>query len=139
MDNCQMLQLVSCEIQLKMLPSMHMFSSISSARMLVFNLQGYDFAFLSTTYRSCNPEMVRWAEQLIRSHVVSCQIVFSEAWWVGTKEENPEELRLEFPKELQNVCALCDYICIFSFMLSVCLSSCMLLRFQLIGRCGGRL
>lgn len=27
-------------------------------------------------------------------------IVFSDAWWIGTKEENPEELRLEFPKEL---------------------------------------
>ncbi|KAG8378610.1 hypothetical protein BUALT_Bualt07G0003400 [Buddleja alternifolia] len=27
-------------------------------------------------------------------------IVFSDAWWVGTKEENPEELRLPFPKEL---------------------------------------
>jgi hypothetical protein len=34
------------------------------------------------------------------------QIVFSEAWWVGTKEDNPEELKLEFPKEFQNVCAL---------------------------------
>ncbi|KAH6809356.1 hypothetical protein C2S51_027139 [Perilla frutescens var. frutescens] len=27
-------------------------------------------------------------------------IVFSDAWWIGTKEENPEELQLEFPKEL---------------------------------------
>ncbi|KAK6942141.1 hypothetical protein RJ641_027518 [Dillenia turbinata] len=27
-------------------------------------------------------------------------IVFSDAWWIGTKEENPEEIRLEFPKEL---------------------------------------
>ncbi|KAK6148187.1 hypothetical protein DH2020_019099 [Rehmannia glutinosa] len=27
-------------------------------------------------------------------------IVFSDAWWIGTKEENPEELRLQFPKEL---------------------------------------
>jgi len=34
------------------------------------------------------------------------QIVFSEACWVGTKEDNPEELKLEFPKEFQNVCAL---------------------------------
>ena len=32
--------------------------------------------------------------------------MFSEAWWVGTKEDNPEELKLEFPKEFQNVCAL---------------------------------
>ncbi|CAN4087874.1 unnamed protein product [Withania somnifera] len=27
-------------------------------------------------------------------------IVFSDAWWIGRKEENPEEARLEFPKEL---------------------------------------
>jgi hypothetical protein len=26
--------------------------------------------------------------------------VFSEAWWVGTKEENPEERRLPLPEEL---------------------------------------
>ncbi|XP_028756577.1 DNA-binding protein RHL1-like isoform X2 [Neltuma alba] len=26
-------------------------------------------------------------------------IVFSDAWWIGTKDENPEEARLEFPKE----------------------------------------
>ncbi|PNY11386.1 DNA-binding protein rhl1-like [Trifolium pratense] len=27
-------------------------------------------------------------------------IVFSDAWWIGTKDENPEETKLEFPKEL---------------------------------------
>ncbi|KAG5536021.1 hypothetical protein RHGRI_023721 [Rhododendron griersonianum] len=27
-------------------------------------------------------------------------IVFSEAWWIGRKEENPEEARLELPREL---------------------------------------
>ncbi|XP_054787645.1 DNA-binding protein RHL1-like isoform X2 [Prosopis cineraria] len=27
-------------------------------------------------------------------------IVFSDAWWIGTKDGNPEEARLEFPKEL---------------------------------------
>ncbi|XP_012079415.1 DNA-binding protein RHL1 isoform X2 [Jatropha curcas] len=27
-------------------------------------------------------------------------IVFSEAWWIGTQEENPEEARLDFPKQL---------------------------------------
>ncbi|KAF8048761.1 hypothetical protein N665_2413s0004 [Sinapis alba] len=27
-------------------------------------------------------------------------IVFSESWWIGTKEDNPEEARLDFPKEL---------------------------------------
>ncbi|KAK8660280.1 hypothetical protein V6N13_051208 [Hibiscus sabdariffa] len=28
------------------------------------------------------------------------QIVFSDAWWIGKKDENPEEARLDFPKEL---------------------------------------
>jgi hypothetical protein len=28
------------------------------------------------------------------------QIVFSEAWWVGTKEDNPQEKRLPLPPEL---------------------------------------
>ncbi|KAK1404192.1 DNA-binding protein RHL1 [Heracleum sosnowskyi] len=27
-------------------------------------------------------------------------IVFSEAWWIGNKDENPDEVRLEFPKEM---------------------------------------
>ncbi|XP_038686888.1 DNA-binding protein RHL1 isoform X1 [Tripterygium wilfordii] len=27
-------------------------------------------------------------------------IVFSDAWWIGRKDENPEEARLDFPKEL---------------------------------------
>ncbi len=30
------------------------------------------------------------------------QIVFSEAFWVGLKEENPQENRLPLPQELQN-------------------------------------
>ncbi|KAB5560781.1 hypothetical protein DKX38_005738 [Salix brachista] len=30
-------------------------------------------------------------------------IIFSEAWWIGTKEQNPEELKLDFPKELFEV------------------------------------
>ncbi|XP_042514286.1 DNA-binding protein RHL1 isoform X1 [Macadamia integrifolia] len=28
-------------------------------------------------------------------------IVFSEAWWIGSKDENPEEIQLDFPKELK--------------------------------------
>ncbi|XP_016715027.2 DNA-binding protein RHL1 isoform X5 [Gossypium hirsutum] len=27
-------------------------------------------------------------------------IVFSDAWWIGKKDENPDEVRLDFPKEL---------------------------------------
>ncbi|KAF7813434.1 DNA-binding protein RHL1 [Senna tora] len=30
-------------------------------------------------------------------------IVFSDAWWIGRKDENPEEAKLEFPKELFEV------------------------------------
>ncbi|KAI4986976.1 hypothetical protein ZWY2020_019606 [Hordeum vulgare] len=37
------------------------------------------------------------------------QIVFFEAWWVGTKEQNPDELKLEFPKELQNAAEDVDF------------------------------
>lgn len=46
------------------------------------------------------------------------QIVFSDAFWVGKKEENPDEARLDFPEELyevsvfhesysENICWLC--------------------------------
>lgn len=35
------------------------------------------------------------------------QIVFSEAWWIGNKDENPDEVRLEFPKEM-NMASLRD-------------------------------
>lgn len=31
------------------------------------------------------------------------QIVFSDAWWIGRKDENPEEARLQFPAELNVV------------------------------------
>ncbi|ERN09413.1 DNA-binding protein RHL1 isoform X2 [Amborella trichopoda] len=40
---------------------------------------------------------------------VSCEdsfenlVVFSDAWWIGKKEANPEELQLEFPKELEAI------------------------------------
>lgn len=30
-------------------------------------------------------------------------IVFSQAWWIGTKDENPEESRLDFPQEFNEV------------------------------------
>ncbi|KAM6571248.1 hypothetical protein CsatA_015328 [Cannabis sativa] len=30
-------------------------------------------------------------------------IVFSDAWWIGSETENPEEARLDFPKELNDV------------------------------------
>uniref|UniRef100_A0A2P2LD76 DNA-binding protein RHL1 n=1 Tax=Rhizophora mucronata TaxID=61149 RepID=A0A2P2LD76_RHIMU len=37
-------------------------------------------------------------------------IVFSEAWWIGRKEDNPEEARLDFPKELfEGQCVDCDF------------------------------
>ncbi|CAM0880637.1 unnamed protein product [Alopecurus aequalis] len=36
-------------------------------------------------------------------------IVFSESWWIGTKEENPEELKLEFPNDMQKDGAAGDF------------------------------
>lgn len=29
------------------------------------------------------------------------QIIFSEAWWIGTKEQNPDEKQMAMPPELQ--------------------------------------
>nr|XP_015641384.1 DNA-binding protein RHL1 [Oryza sativa Japonica Group] len=49
---------------------------------------------------------------LLTTYLCCCfiwQIVFSEAWWIGTKEEeNPQELKLDFPKEFQNDEAVAD-------------------------------
>uniref|UniRef100_A0A7S3QK99 DNA-binding protein RHL1 n=1 Tax=Dunaliella tertiolecta TaxID=3047 RepID=A0A7S3QK99_DUNTE len=36
-------------------------------------------------------------------------IVFSESWWVGTAEENPEERQLPLPAELSTNTIHCDY------------------------------
>uniref|UniRef100_A0A0E0HX71 Uncharacterized protein n=1 Tax=Oryza nivara TaxID=4536 RepID=A0A0E0HX71_ORYNI len=43
-----------------------------------------------------------------RMKLLGTHIVFSEAWWIGTKEENPQELKLDFPKEFQNDGAVAD-------------------------------
>ncbi|KDD76915.1 hypothetical protein H632_c68p1 [Helicosporidium sp. ATCC 50920] len=37
---------------------------------------------------------------LFMSPFATLQIVFQEAWWIGTAEENPGELRLEMPHDL---------------------------------------
>ncbi|KAE8818636.1 DNA-binding protein RHL1 [Hordeum vulgare] len=47
-------------------------------------------------------QMTRSAKGVACEDVFESMIVFSEAWWVGTKEQNPDELKLEFPKKLQN-------------------------------------
>jgi len=56
-------------------------------------------------------QMTRSAKGVVCEDVFESLIVFSEAWWVGTKDHNPEELKLEFPKEFQNdgVAADCDF------------------------------
>lgn len=56
-------------------------------------------------------QMTRSAKGVACEDVFESLIVFSEAWWIGTKEENPEELKLEFPKEFQNdgAAADCDF------------------------------
>lgn len=32
--------------------------------------------------------------------VLKMQVVFSEAWWIGKKEDNPEEFRLPLPQSV---------------------------------------
>ncbi|CAL5040718.1 unnamed protein product [Urochloa decumbens] len=56
-------------------------------------------------------QMTRSAKGVACEDVFESLIVFSQAWWVGKKEDNPEEVRLEFPKEFQNdgVAADCDF------------------------------
>ncbi|CAD6343832.1 unnamed protein product [Miscanthus lutarioriparius] len=56
-------------------------------------------------------QMTRSAKGVVCEDVFESLIVFSEACWVGTKEDNPEELKLEFPKEFQNdgTAADCDF------------------------------
>ncbi|PKU74178.1 DNA-binding protein RHL1 [Dendrobium catenatum] len=44
----------------------------------------------------------------MKRSIVPKLIVFSEAWWIGQKEENPEEYQLEFPKDLKEG-KDCDY------------------------------
>uniref|UniRef100_A0A0E0HVV7 Uncharacterized protein n=1 Tax=Oryza nivara TaxID=4536 RepID=A0A0E0HVV7_ORYNI len=69
----------------------------------------------STSHRSGEDEAVGDAcvpqEQVsdTADDVFESLIVFSEAWWIGTKEEeNPQELKLDFPKEFQNDEAVAD-------------------------------
>ncbi|CAL4966240.1 unnamed protein product [Urochloa decumbens] len=56
-------------------------------------------------------QMTRSAKGVACEDVFESLIVFSQAWWIGTKEDNQEELKLEFPKEFQNngVAADCDF------------------------------
>ncbi|KAK3131013.1 hypothetical protein QOZ80_6BG0500950 [Eleusine coracana subsp. coracana] len=54
-------------------------------------------------------QMTRSAKGVVCEDVFESLIVFSEAWWVGTKEENPQELKLDFPQELQNDAAAADF------------------------------
>uniref|UniRef100_A0A0E0LFY7 DNA-binding protein RHL1 n=1 Tax=Oryza punctata TaxID=4537 RepID=A0A0E0LFY7_ORYPU len=53
-------------------------------------------------------QMSRSTKGVVCEDVFESLIVFSEAWWIGTKEENPEELKLDFPKEFQNDGAVAD-------------------------------
>uniref|UniRef100_A0A0D9WUE7 DNA-binding protein RHL1 n=1 Tax=Leersia perrieri TaxID=77586 RepID=A0A0D9WUE7_9ORYZ len=53
-------------------------------------------------------QMSRSTKGVVCEDVFESLIVFSEAWWVGTKEDNPEELKLDFPREFQNDAAVAD-------------------------------
>ncbi|XP_072966549.1 DNA-binding protein RHL1 isoform X1 [Typha angustifolia] len=43
-------------------------------------------------------QLTRSSKGVMCEDIFESLIVFSEAWWIGLKEENPEELQLEFPK-----------------------------------------
>lgn len=46
------------------------------------------------------------------------QIVFSDAWWIGKKDENPGEARLDFPKELFEVVSFYNsFLCLNAYLL----------------------
>ncbi|KAG9441954.1 hypothetical protein H6P81_017808 [Aristolochia fimbriata] len=42
----------------------------------------------------------RTAKSVMCEDIFESMIVFSDAWWIGKIEENPDELQLEFPREL---------------------------------------
>ncbi|MCD7449793.1 hypothetical protein HAX54_001530 [Datura stramonium] len=42
----------------------------------------------------------RGGKNVVCEDYLDNMIVFSDAWWIGRKDENPEEARLEFPKDL---------------------------------------
>ncbi|KAH0456199.1 hypothetical protein IEQ34_014106 [Dendrobium chrysotoxum] len=46
-------------------------------------------------------QLTKSAKGVTCEDVFESLIVFSEAWWIGQKEENPEEYQLEFPKDLK--------------------------------------
>lgn len=54
-------------------------------------------------------QMTRSAKGVACEDVFESMIVFAEGWWIGTKEENPEELKLEFPKDMQKDGAAEDF------------------------------
>ncbi|KAM0869529.1 hypothetical protein ACQ4PT_040619 [Festuca glaucescens] len=54
-------------------------------------------------------QMTRSVKGVACEDVFERMIVFSEAWWIGTKEENPEELKLEFPEDMQKDGAAEDF------------------------------
>ncbi|KAL0913672.1 hypothetical protein M5K25_017149 [Dendrobium thyrsiflorum] len=53
-------------------------------------------------------QLTKSAKGVMCEDVFESLIVFSEAWWIGQKEENPEEYQLEFPKDLKEE-KDCDY------------------------------
>ncbi|XP_020677916.1 DNA-binding protein RHL1 [Dendrobium catenatum] len=53
-------------------------------------------------------QLTKSAKGVMCEDVFESLIVFSEAWWIGQKEKNPEEYQLEFPKDLKEG-KDCDY------------------------------
>ncbi|XP_039125134.1 DNA-binding protein RHL1 isoform X3 [Dioscorea cayenensis subsp. rotundata] len=46
-------------------------------------------------------QLTRSSKGVVCEDCFESMIVFSDAWWIGLKEENPEEKRLEFPMEFK--------------------------------------
>ncbi|EFJ29501.1 hypothetical protein SELMODRAFT_410468 [Selaginella moellendorffii] len=45
-------------------------------------------------------QLTKGSKSVICDDVIESLVVFSESWWIGTKEENPEEKKLDMPKDL---------------------------------------
>jgi hypothetical protein len=56
----------------------------------------------SSSYDAACAQSSSYDADCAQSFFFMMQLVFSEAWWVGRKDENPEEKRLPLPPELSS-------------------------------------
>ncbi|RWV94308.1 hypothetical protein GW17_00043164 [Ensete ventricosum] len=83
------------------------------------NMEYCSLLFLATylAFLECRFKQIRHLAFLIP--LGEHQIVFADAWWIGQKEENPQELQLELPKYLSEVISYnssgISFLSLFSF------------------------